>query len=79
MQFIPASIKTSYVRFSNRVRMEKNYRASFVSIHGSKFSRRSFKTASQALEYGGLVVKRYQRLIDAMPQPEETQPLLEQS
>jgi hypothetical protein len=52
-------------KFVNRARGTKIYRAGFDMLGYSKMSRKTFRTASDALMYGGQVKVRWCRLYDA--------------
>jgi len=52
-------------KFSDRARGYKHYRAGFDMPGFSRLTRRHFKTASEALEYGQRVKVRWCRLYDA--------------
>lgn len=62
----------SYVRLSPRSQYLKlkAYKALFQSVQGKQYSRRTFKTASQALTYGQSVAARYKRLLATQIKPE---------
>lgn len=61
----PRMVQTWRAKFNDRARGEKFYRAGFELPRGSKFSRRKFRTASEADDYAVRVILRWMRLYDA--------------
>lgn len=62
----PNLLKIRHQRFADRARGTKFYRAEFKTIGGmSHFSRRQFRTATDAEDYGARVKLRWMRLRDA--------------
>lgn len=61
----PKLIITWSQKFVRRSRGEKFYRAGFEAGSFTKFSRRQFKTATDAETYATAVVARWLRLYDA--------------
>ena len=62
----PRKLQTWHQKFTNRARGEKFYRTGFEMPGGfAKFSLKRFRTASEAEDYGVLVILRWMRLYDA--------------
>lgn len=61
----PRMVKSYHQRFSDRARGKKFYRAGFELRGVARFSRRSFRTASEAEDYGARVLLRWFRLYGA--------------
>lgn len=65
MMINPRQIRTRSEKFTFRSTGKKLYRTGFLMRNIEQFSRQSFRTASEAHDYGVRVVLRWQRLYDA--------------
>jgi len=73
MQINPHDIKIGYKKFSYPNRGIKFYMATFhiLGTGSTKMSRRAFRTATRAHDYGVRVVARWIRLYDAIHRAEQ--------
>lgn len=61
----PRMVQTWHEKFTDRARGKKFYRTGFELPGHAKFSRRAFRSASEAEDYGVKVLLRWFRLYDA--------------
>ena len=65
MMINPSALHVHQYRYSDRARGTKFYRAGFDMPGYARVSRKPFKTATAALDYGARLLARWERLYQA--------------